>query len=126
MINDIKYDYSEEELHRLGFVDADGMINNNLRYEFGLYRQECLRRDKYRANTALIAAGIVDKNGRVLDEKRLQEYKIKEYTAARIAYEKEVAKQRADAEERRKQAIKKFKALLSKWCDRKIKNNIER
>lgn len=74
MAKELKYDGSEEELIELGLMTHDGVAINDKRNELSIYLKEVERRNKYRANKELISAGIVDKNGKVLDEVALKKY----------------------------------------------------
>lgn len=74
MAKELKYDGSEEELIELGLMTHDGVAINDKRNELSMYLKEVERRNKYRANKELISAGIVDKNGKVLDEVALKKY----------------------------------------------------
>ncbi len=73
MAKEIKYDGSEQEMLELGFITEDGVAISSKREELNLYLKEVTKRNKYRDDEELINLGIVDKNGKVLDEKRLKE-----------------------------------------------------
>lgn len=74
MAKELKYDGSDAEMIELGLMTHDGVAINDRRNELSLYLKEVESRKKYRENKELIKAGIVDANGKVLDEKRLKEY----------------------------------------------------
>lgn len=78
MATEIKYDGSDQEMIDLGFITIDGVAIANKRDELHDYLKEVEKRKKYRNNKELIDAGIVDKNGKILDEKRLKEYEKQE------------------------------------------------
>ena len=85
----IKYDGSQEEEIRLGFVTPDGVVVTNKRQEYNLYLKECRAREEYRNDKELISLGIVDKYGKVLDENRLKEIKEKRLDSMLIKQENE-------------------------------------
>ena len=118
---EIRYDCSAEELRRLGFVDVDGVMNNQKRYEYGLYRDECARRNKYRNMPELVATGIVDGTGKVLDEKRLLDYYNQQWQKDCAQFEAEQAAARIEAEKKRQQSIQKLKSFLGRWILGKTK-----
>lgn len=78
----IKYDGSEQEMIDLGYTDINGNVNTDKRYELNIYMKEVEKRRKYRNDPALIKAGIVDKNGNILDKQRLAEIETKRLDAA--------------------------------------------
>lgn len=86
---EIKYDGSQEEEIRLGFVTPDGAVVTNKRQEYNLYLKECRAREEYRNDEELIRLGIVDKYGKVLDENKLKELKEKRLDTMLIEQEKE-------------------------------------
>lgn len=89
--NDIKFDGSEKEAMELGLIDANGNVITDKREKYNLYMKESDKRNKYRGNKELLAAGIIDKNGKILDHKALDEYEKKELDAKmdKIAAEQE-------------------------------------
>lgn len=72
-----KFDGSEQEMVSLGYMDIDGNVFPDKRNEMNLYLKEVKKRNKYKNAVELIEAGIVDKDGRVLDKKRLAEIESK-------------------------------------------------
>ena len=92
MAKEIKYDGSEAEMFELGLITRDGVAIHNMRDELNLYLKEVAKRKKYREDKELIALGIVDKNGKVLDQERLNQIEqerfdkqIEQETEARVA-----------------------------------------
>ncbi len=73
MAKEIKYDGSEAEMFELGLITRDGVAIHNMRDELNLYLKEVAKRKKYREDKELIALGIVDENGKVLDQERLNQ-----------------------------------------------------
>lgn len=86
---EIKYDGSQEEEIRLGFVTPDGAVVTHKRQEYNLYLKECRAREEYRNDEELIRLGIVDKYGKVLDENKLKEIKEKRLDSMLIEQERE-------------------------------------
>lgn len=86
---EIKYDGSQEEEIRLGFVTPDGAVVTHKRQEYNLYLKECRAREEYRNDEELIQLGIVDKYGKVLDENKLKEIKEKRLDSMLIEQERE-------------------------------------
>jgi len=86
---ELKYDGSEKEMVNLGLVTNNGVAIPERRNELNLYLKEVEKRNKYRGNQKLIDAGIVDKDGKVLDEKRLHEYEQADLDAQVAAHEQE-------------------------------------
>ena len=72
----IKYDGSDQELMKLGYINEYGVANPDKAYELNLYFKEVEKRNIYKQDRELIDAGIVSVDGDVLDEKRLKDVEL--------------------------------------------------
>ena len=113
MTKEIKYDGSEQEMFELGLITNDGVVVTNKRNQFNMYMKEVERRQKYRENKTLIEQGIVDKNGKILDEKALSAYEKKE-EAKRDAVMRQKETERINKPTIFSRAAQKVKALFRK------------
>ena len=115
---EIKFDGSEAEGIRLGFVTPDGVVIPSKREEYNLYMKECERREKYRNDKELISLGIVDEQGKVLDEEKLKEI---EQERLEESFE-ELRLEREKAKASRKPGL--FKRALQKIVGKKRNKDI--